>query len=217
MALVLNVTNRETEEVPKYLRQDGQLPGVVYGAGSDPVALKMDAVEFEKAFRESSYSMLIDLTVDGQIEKVLVKEIQYHPVTDDVLNVDFIRVDMNKEITADVSLVFVGTAPAIKEFGSVVAHPRDTISITCLPAHLVHNIEVSLESLAADGDSIHIRDIVMPEGVVTTEDSDTVVAQAMATREDEEEEEVEIASVDDVEVAGEKKDEEEGSSEENKS
>jgi len=208
--VALKVESRKTEEVGKELRKQGQVPAVVYGLGKDTASVKMGNVEFEKAFRVSGYSTLIDLDIDGKSEKVLVKEIDYHPVSDDFIHIDFIRVDMNKEITTDVALVFEGTAPAVKNEGCIISTPKDSVEVRCLPANLIHDIVVSLDGLEVTGDSVHIRDLQLPEGIEILDDENLVLVQAMATRGDEEEEEAEMSSPDDVEVPGEKKDEEGG-------
>lgn len=206
---VINAKNRDVAVKAKYLRQESRIPATVYGLGKDPASIDVDYADFERKFRTASYSTIIDLDVDGSVEKVLIKEIQYHPVMDTMDHVDFVRVDMNKEIHTAIPLSFVGNAPAVKSDGAMIATARDTVEVKCLPGSLVHDIEVSLESLALSGDSIHVKDIVVPEGMEILEDPDTVVVQAMATRgKAEEEASEEMASPDDVEVTSEKKEEE---------
>lgn len=180
--LALSVTSRGTDEAAKELRAAGKTPAVVYGLEKEAVSVTVNTVDFERLFREASYSTIINLNIDGSKEAVLVKEIQYHPVKDTYDHIDFIRIDMNKEITADVSVVLVGTAPAVKNEGAVLASSVDSVHVKCLPKDLVHDIEVSIESLVTSGDSIHVSDIVVPEGIEILDNADVVIVQAMATR-----------------------------------
>ena len=205
--VALKVNKRTSNKGLKSIRKESAVPAVIYGLGKDPVALKMAYSDFERAFRVASYSTLIDLDVDNSKEKVLVKDVQYHPVTDNVLHVDFLRVDMKKEITAEVGLVFTGAAPAVKNEGCVLTTARDFVEIKCLPDDLVHDIEVSLNSLEHAGDALHVKDLKLPKGVAVTDDPEIVLVQVMITRV-EEEVAAPIATPDQVQVTTEKKAEE---------
>ncbi len=158
------------------IRRSNMIPAVVYGAGFDNQHLKMDYQTFRRAFEKATYSTIINLNVEGgETIEVLVHDVSYHPVSDDILHVDFYKVDMKKKVTTHLALDFIGTSQAVKE-GNVLNTSRQELQITCLPGDLIHNIEVDISVLEKVGDSIHVGDIPVPQGIeILDAPEDTIV------------------------------------------
>lgn len=159
-------------------RASGSVPAVVYGGDrSETTTVSVLLSEFTKVYSNAG-SSLIDLTIDGSAPvKVVVQDVQFNPVKDLATHVDFRQINMNKEMSTTVQLVFVGEAPAVKELGGTLMKTFTEVDVTCLPKDLVHEIEVNVSSLKGFDDSIYIKDIVVPAGITLDEDMERVVAK----------------------------------------
>lgn len=170
----------------KNIRKDGLTPAVLYGLDKEPVSLTIETVPFVKLYEQAGTSTLIDVVIDGgESEKVLVGEIQTHPVTDRLRHVDFKRVDMKATITASVSLSFVGESLAVKNLGGSLTTQIDSIDMECLPSDLVSEIEVDLAALATFDDSIYVRDVKVSDKVTVLTDGDQLIATVNPPRTEE--------------------------------
>lgn len=150
----------------KQLRTKGMVPGVVYGHGVTPQAVSVDGRAFAKVLAVAGESTLVDLAVDGGAAvKVLIQDVQEHPLSSAVLHVDFRQVNMTEKLEAEIALHFVGEAPAVKTLGGILVRNLTSIKVRCLPQYLVHTIEVPLTELGAFGAAIKIKDIPAPEGL----------------------------------------------------
>ncbi len=158
------------------LRKNGKVPAILYGAGLEPQSLVLNARAFRKIFEDAGESTLIDLKIEGQEEvKILIKDVQCNPVDDTIVHGDLLRVDMNKPLEAEVSLAFVGIAPAVKELGGILNTQIKEIKIRCLPKDLVHTIEIDISGFKNFGDIIHIKDCPIPNGIEVLANPDDVV------------------------------------------
>lgn len=187
------------------LRRDGIVPGVVYGRG-EPLSIQMDQKVLRRALRIVGTTHLADLSVDGKMRPVLVREIQQHLTRGDVLHVDFLEVDMSHTIRMEIELVAVGeSAPEADGLG-VVTLPTRVIEIEALPDALVAELQIDVSGIATPDDLLYVSDIVVPEGVTILTDPEMVVARfeyASLPEEEEETDEFEDefgATADDVEV-----------------
>ena len=192
-----------------------EVPAVVYGAGSEAQSLTLNKAEFLKLFKQAGGSSLVDLAIDGKdAGKVLVQEVQNDPVKDNVIHVDLRRIDMNKAMTAPVTLKFVGEAPVIKASGGTLVTTVNTVEVKCLPKDLVAHIEVDLSGLNTFEDIIKVKDLKLPAGIQIVnphaEDLVAKVARALTEEEIKAMEEAAKAPSDlsKIEVAGKKKEEE---------
>ncbi len=162
----LNVHRREIEESPKELRRGGVLPGVFYGAGTENVNVKVDALEFSRSGLSGRGAHLIKFkSADPALDQrlALVHAMQLKPVEGTPVHVDFLRVDENKAVTARVTLVFVGKAKGLVD-GGIVQPIRRDLEVRALPVNLPEQIEVDVTALGIH-DSIHVEDLPLPEGV----------------------------------------------------
>lgn len=194
----------------KKLRQVSIIPGVMYGHGVAPQSVQVARVEFQKLYREAGESSLVDLTIAGAAPvKVLITDTQVDPLRNDVIHIDFRQVRMDEKLDAEIELVFVNEAPAVKELGGTLVRNLDHLAVRCLPNALVHEIEVSIASLKTFEDKIHVSDIALPEGMEVRMEATAVVAMVEAPRTDEEmkalETAPEAAAVGEVKVIAEEK------------
>jgi large subunit ribosomal protein L25 len=165
----LTATSRKDEGkgASRRLRRTGQVPAIVYGAHKDPQSIQLEHNSvFLASAREWFYSGIIDLSVDGAVQKVLLRDLQRHPFRPQILHLDFQRVSENEALHTRVPLHFLNqdTSPAGKISGVVITHERNEVEISCLPKHLPEFIEVDLSALT-EGDVIHLSQIKLPEGV----------------------------------------------------
>lgn len=149
------------------LRNAGRVPAIVYGAGKDAQAVTLDHNSIFHALRvEAFHASVLSLNVDGQVEKVLLRDVQHHPFRQLILHVDFQRVDPNAKLHIKVPLHFINAdlAPGVKLGGGIISHVANEVDVSCLPADLPEFIEVDLANLGA-GQSIHMADLKVPNGV----------------------------------------------------
>ncbi len=176
----LSAVSREGtgKSVTRKLRASGRIPAVVYGKRREPQSIQVDPAALEKLLRGSGgLNTLIDLTVGSRTDTVLVKELQRHPVRGAFWHVDFYQVDLTEKITVDIPLHFVGKAKGV-EFGGILDHPLREIEVECLPRAIPEFVEVDVSGLDV-GDSIHVSDLRLPEGVEVMTDGQLPVASVV--------------------------------------
>ncbi len=171
MATIHNITatSRKVEGkgASRRLRHSGQVPAIVYGAHQEPQNVQVEHNHLWLISQnEWFYSAILDLSIDGKAEKVLLRDMQRHPFKQQILHLDFLRVSENEALRAKVPLHFVNqeTSPAGKTAGVVVTHELNEVEVSCLPRDLPEFIEVDLAALTL-GDIIHLSQLVMPQGV----------------------------------------------------
>lgn len=184
MATQANLSARPRSETGKganrQLRMNGRIPAVVYGHGDETRKLSVDAHELERLFsRIHVENTLITLEVDGAEGpvKALVKEIQTNPVRNQVLHVDFYLIHAGEKLNVQIPIRLVGAAPGVKA-GGILQHALDELEVRCLPDAIPERIEVDISGLEI-GDSIHVRDLAVPEGVEVEVDEDRTVCSVV--------------------------------------
>ena len=148
------------------LRLSGKVPGIVFGAG-EPTTIELDHnALFHALKKEAFHSTILEMELNGKVDQVLLRDVQYHPYKPQVLHVDFQRVDDTTKITKKIPLHFVGEAesPAVKTDKCTVDHVITELAITCLARQLPEFIEVDLSGLTL-GHSLHVNDLKLPAGV----------------------------------------------------
>lgn len=168
------------------LRQADRIPGVIYGAGGDPLMVSVEYNPFAKVFKAAGESSLVDLNVDGSVHKVLVQDVQADPLTNRYIHVDFRRVDLTKPVEAEVKLRFVGESSAVKNLSGVLVHAREHLKIRALPTKLVPSLDVDISKLATFEDTFHVSDLQLPEGVEVMEETSLTLAIVAPPRSEEE-------------------------------
>jgi len=176
------------------LRRAGMVPAVVYGANAPAENIQFDHLKLSLAARNEWFtSAILDLLVDGKREKVLLRDVQKHPVKPQLLHLDFLRVDENKAIRVYVPIRFLNKekSPAAKTSGVVISHNLTEVEVSCLPRDLPEHVDLDLSELAL-GDVIHLSGLKLPAGVEIPElklgkEYDHTVVSAQAVREEVEE------------------------------
>lgn len=162
-----------TKGKAKRLRRDGKLPGVFYGPKAQTVPLEVDRKDFMSRVADLEGSHLIRIKSGSPLlaDKVaLVKEMQFHPVTGEVLHADFYEVDLSAKIRVKVPLHFVGKAVGVVRGGILQPIVRE-VEVECLPMDIPEFFNVEVSELDI-GDSLHVTGLAMPEGVVAASESD---------------------------------------------
>jgi large subunit ribosomal protein L25 len=190
--------NSEGRGASRRLRRSGRAPGIVYGGAAQPSPIELDHNALIHALRnEAFHSSILTMKVDGSATKVLLRDVQMHPFKNEVLHVDFQRVDENRKIHIKVPLHFVNEAlsPAIKTQGAIVSHVMTELAVICLPRDLPEYIEVDLSELDT-AHSLHVSGVKLPAGVAAELHGtiDPVVATAVVPKVIVEAEEVEAAA-----------------------
>lgn len=195
----------------RHLRAEDQIPAVMYGHGIAATSLVIPRKTLQTAYDQAGESTLVDLQVDTQAPvKVIIHDVQRDGVSGKLLHVDFYQVNMKEKITAEVPLVFVGEAPAMKELGGVLVKSLNKVEVEALPADLPHELKIDISALKTFEDKITVADIVLPTGVTVSENPKDAVALVEAPRTEEELKALEgevKEDVAEVEVLTEKKEE----------
>ena len=183
-ALNLNVKHRNNNgsSSSRRSRSEGILPGILYGSENEPIAVEMDLHKVEKIVNQhSSDSVLLDIDLDG-IGKVsvLMKEIQFHPVTSEILHVDLQRVLANKPIQVDVSVELKGEPEGVKA-GGLLDQVLRSITVQSLPADLIESIDVDVSNLEI-GDSLSICDLNISSKLTVINDQNSLVVAVNAPK-----------------------------------
>jgi large subunit ribosomal protein L25 len=157
-------------------RRDGLIPGVIYGHGETPVAVSVPRREFEVAMRTAKGSnVIVGLALDGGAEQTaIIREVQRDPVSHDILHLDFHHISLTEKVTIEVNVHLTGVPDGVKNGGGVLEHIARTIEIEVLPTQIPGAIEADVSHLEI-GDSIHVRDLVVPNALVLS-DPDTTIA-----------------------------------------
>jgi large subunit ribosomal protein L25 len=167
-----NLGRRSKDEL-----KEMRIPAVIYGAVVESRPISVGRSEFIKIYNTAGQSALVDVTIDGEAPvKVLIKELQRHPVTTDPVHVDFYQVRMDKEMEADIPLVFIGESIAVKNEGGTLVKSMDELAVRCLPGDLPHQIEVDLGVLKTFEDAVTIASLVAPKGVEFLDEPELTIA-----------------------------------------
>ena len=149
------------------LRNVGKTPGIVYGGSGQPQLIELDHnALFHALKKEAFHSSILEMELNGQTSKVLLRDVQYHPYKAQIVHVDFQRVDANTRLHMKVPLHYKGEeeSTAVKLDHCLVNHVMNELDVSCLPADLPEFIEVDLSGLKK-GTSLHLADIALPKGV----------------------------------------------------
>ncbi len=165
------------------LRRAGLVPANLYGPGLAPAALQLPMREVDTVLRHLTRTTLVPLEVEGEpARRVLVREVQRHPVDDRTLHVDFFAVPMNETIRTEVPLHFVGEAPAVAELEGTLVRSLETVEVEALPTDLPGRVEVDLSPLREFHHALHAGDLVLPRGVTLLTPPEAAVATVVPSR-----------------------------------
>lgn len=151
------------------LRMKGQIPAICYGGGKDPINLQLNPAELLKSLDPiKGRNTLLHLQVEGQGApiSVMLKDTQRDKLRGELIHADFLRVATDKPVRAVVPLAMIGKAAGVKDGGTLHQVYR-TVVVSCVPGKIPTNIELDVNSLGI-GQSIHVRDLKLPEGVTVS-------------------------------------------------
>jgi large subunit ribosomal protein L25 len=166
ISLTAEARPRTGKGAARATRRDGRVPAVIYGGGEEPMQISLEPRELSRAAgRAGFYATLVNLTIDGAVHRTLAREVQYHPVTDTALHVDFMRVAPGGQVRVSVPVTFVNheRSPGLRR-GAILNIVHHTIDISCSVDAIPDRITVDLDGLEIGG-SIHVEAIAMPPGV----------------------------------------------------
>ena len=181
------------------MRRAGQMPAVIYGGDKPELAITLDTMSTAKLLdQEGFYSSIVDIKVKGSrgANKALVKDVQWHPVRDEAIHIDFFRVSSSDQVHMEVPVHVINadTCPGVKK-GGLVEIIRHALEVTCRADSIPEHIDVDCGTLEI-GDSIHVEDVTLPDGVSAQHEVNftmLTIAAPKVEKADEEEEEAEAA------------------------
>lgn len=184
------------------------MPAVVYGPAHEAESIQVSLADFSKVLREEGSSAVLEVTGLGAPFQVLIQEIDRDPVSNQPRHADLYAIKKGAKVTVSLPLEFVGESFAVKSGASIVKVLQE-LEIESDPSKLPQYIEVDISALAAIGDQLHVKDIVLPAGVTTSVDPEEVVVISQETQE-ETEEVTDAPDMSAIEVEKKGKSEEEG-------
>ncbi len=203
VSLSVTIRTKTGKSVARKLRKQGILPAVLYGPKTKSIPLAVSAHEFKKIITKIPKQQVLftlELKNEGEEEAVekrtaLVKDLQLHPVSDEIRHIDFYEVFMDEEVETEVPIKIVGTAKGVETGKGMLELLRRTLTISCLPLSIPKEIPVDVSDLDV-GDALHVEDLKAEEGITFVDDPDTTIVtvvptEAEAPEEEEEEEEEE--------------------------
>jgi len=209
----LNVQTRDKKEAVGTLREEGKIPAVFYGPKEENTLVTLNEREFTRVWEEAGGSTIVDLKGIGEDKEVLIHSVDWHPVTNIPIHVDFYQPRLDEKIKVMVPLSFQGEAPAVKNFEGTLIQNMHEVEVSALPQDLPSEIAVDVSTLKTFEDRILVENLQVDSKVEILAESDWIVAQVVPAENVEEElakpVEDEAAAVEAVEKVEEKKEEQE--------
>lgn len=191
----------------KQLRKQGLIPANVFGHNYESKAITLTHQDFMSAYKIVRETGILYVNIDKESVPTLIAHVQLHPVTDQILHVDFRKVNMREKIETAIPVTFVGESEAVKTHNGVLITQADTLYVEALPADLPQEIEVDISKLVEIGDAITVADLPKSENYAFTEEPEKVIVSVTAHREESTEVQSESAE---TEIITEKAEGEEG-------
>jgi large subunit ribosomal protein L25 len=181
--IVLNASVRSSVGKGLYaLRKSGKIPAILYGPGVDSLPIELEEKTAVRVLNTLTGSTLLRLEIGEKKFSVLLRDLQRDSILRTILHVDFYAVPSDRVVRVHVPLQFTGESAAVRDFGGVLVHLLSELEVECLPKDLVNGISVSIAPMEKVGDSIAIKDILLPPGIKVLMDPEesiiTVTAQA---------------------------------------
>ncbi|MBI1784393.1 50S ribosomal protein L25 [Candidatus Sumerlaeota bacterium] len=206
--LPVKLRNKNSKNGNRRLRREGALPAVIYGGTQPPQAAVIDGVKFHKMAHTIHTSTIFNLQIegDGETQKAIIRDVQYHPVTEYPMHVDFYRIQLDKPIIVEVPIHGVGGVPAGVKLGGVLEHVTRRVSVRVLPLQVPEFIEIDISGMNM-GQALHVSDLKAPEGVEILTHGEEALFLVQAPKAEEEVKPAEGAEQMQPELIGEKKEE----------
>ena len=195
--LEVDIRKEQGTSAARRTRLESKVPAVVYHSGLEAIPLSVDKIGLYKALKTGQ--MIFEINVDKKDQFVLVKEIQYHPVTDEIIHIDFQKVKEDEKISLEVAVRSVGESQGVK-LGGILVQMLNNVTINCKPTEIPEFVEIDVTEMEMNT-NLFVKDITLPEDVeMITADDIAVVSVQEPKEEKEEAEDVSAAddSVDDT-------------------
>ncbi len=187
------------------LRAQGQLPGVIYGLGQEPLAVAVDFADLRTALTSSAgMNAVFTLDLEGTSETVLVRDVQRDPIKRVVTHADFLRIDPDQKVRVNIPIEVTGEAKAVIEAGGLIEQAMFELEVEVSPGSIPESIQADLSALTLDS-RIAVGDLLLPDGVTTVVDeaiSVVVPVVSRAAKMADEDEDAELDELDEGEVEG---------------
>ncbi|MSQ15453.1 MAG: 50S ribosomal protein L25 [Dehalococcoidia bacterium] len=164
----------------KALRRNSIIPGNVYGEGIASTAIQLGRNDFERLRAKGAGRMLLTLHIEGEAlpRTVMVREVQRHPVTEDMFHIEFYQVQMDHAIKTSVPLILVGESEAVTKHHGMLMQLLNTLDLECLPGDMVAEVTVDVSRLTEIGQALHVSDLVIGPRVTVLTDPEQLVVRA---------------------------------------
>lgn len=175
VSLSVSLREKTGKGAARQSRMAGNIPGVIYGPEVQPMSIEVSEKDLRRAVKEAgSSSAIYQLAVNGKSTPVIIRDLQRDPLTSKVTHVDFHAISMNKPLHITVSLNIVGIPNGVKADGGIMQIVVREIDIACLPKDIPDSVDIDVSALEV-GDSIHVRDLEIPNAKILTEERRTVL------------------------------------------
>jgi len=166
----------------KVLRQEGKIPGIFYYKGEESINLSFDRKTFLKSLHSGGH--IFELELDGNKQYAMIKEVQYHPITDEIIHIDLMRVRREEKITISVPITFVGEAIGVNE-GGVMMQSLTSLEVSCLPENVPEQVTIDITELEMNS-SLTVADISVSKELDILTLIDLTVVSVQPPKEEEE-------------------------------
>ena len=182
--LVLTVEYRDVNgKKVSTLRNEGITPVHMYGPGIDPRSLQCDTALVDKIVSEAGGNIPVTINLAGEDDEVcFIREVQYHPVKDVIIHVDFMKVDITKEVEAQVPVIIQGTSPAVRNLGGTLLQPLQAVTVRALPMEIPAQLTLKAEVLIDYDTNLYVRDLVDMDSVAIINDESELIASVVPPR-----------------------------------
>ncbi len=180
----LSASPRETsgKGAARSLRSSGRVPATIYGHGREAMNLSLDTRELEKLLSHiSAENTVIDLALDGKSARTIIREIQRHPFKRQILHVDFQELVAGEKIIVRVPIILMGVPDGVRMDGGMLDQTLRELEVEVDPSDIPNHIEVDVTKMTI-GSSLHVSDLVLPNGVEIVGDGEGSVAVVSAPR-----------------------------------
>ena len=182
--LVLTVEYRDVNgKKVSTLRNEGITPVHMYGPGIDPRSLQCDTALVDKIVSEAGGNIPVTINLAGETDEVcFIREVQYHPVKDVIIHVDFMKVDVTKEVEARVPVIIQGSSPAVRNLGGTLLQPLQAVTVRALPMEIPAQLTLQAEVLVDYDTNLFVRDLMDMDSVTIINDESELIASVVPPR-----------------------------------
>ena len=181
--LSVDIRKEHGTSAARRTRLQNKVPAVVYHSGAEATPLSVDKVSLNKALKTGQ--MIFEVNVEDKDQFVLVKEIQYHPVTDEIVHIDFQKVKEDEKISLEVAVRSSGEAQGVK-LGGLLVQMLNSVTVQCRPAEIPEFLEIDVSDMEMNT-NLFVKDIILPEGVEMLTADDIAVVSVQEPKEEKEE------------------------------